>query len=273
MSSQTVPWQGQTTHTPSTDRSLVTTRHQLGVTGILTALTLAVLSGSPKRDCFVTATLESAIGVSRGLLFRGYIDSMAAPRGSGAIPIIHTWYVRLDSRSSMSTAPVLQLRGVIIRDRVDVGGWSCTDESSLDGRGALKTVTGTNPPGVATGDSGGEISESVPVNARWVLIGVQTVLVTSATPAVRRINLVLDDGTDIISGGSAHVTQNQSLNYRYIWQDNYPNVPTGLTDLIFNNLATTPLSTGYRIRSSTTNLKMGDNYGAPILYVEEWLEE
>lgn len=138
---------------------------------------------------------------------------------------------------------------------------------SVEANGMLRSITGTDP------GAGVEISETVPTGARWQLRGVRWQLVTSAAAANRRPHLVVDDGANIIFDFAGPDVQAASLTRNYNadpWgfqpatQDNelYLALPEQL--MLFQ---------GWRIRTVTTALDAGDNFGPPRLYVEEWMED
>jgi hypothetical protein len=138
---------------------------------------------------------------------------------------------------------------------------------SVDGPGFIRRVTGTNPA------AGSEISETVPTNARWKLRGVAFALVTSAAVANRRVHLIIDDGAAAVIDAACSVVQTASLTrtyfatawgYDFVAQDSnlYIDLPPDLV-----------LFQGWRVRTATTLLDVGDDFGPPGLYVEESPEE
>lgn len=136
-----------------------------------------------------------------------------------------------------------------------------------DGPGALRSIAGTNPA------AGVEITETVPTNVRWRLLLARFTLVTNATVATRRVRLFIDDGTNDLYVGEVEATQAASLTRNY-------NFAAGLgfqqTAFANSNLGVgippVVLREGYRIRTSTVNLQAGDDFAAPRLFVEEWIE-
>jgi len=137
----------------------------------------------------------------------------------------------------------------------------------LDGPGAVRVITGSTPA------AGAEISETVPTGARWELKTLWVVLVASATVATRTPQLRLDDGTttlmqvpsvtQLVASQTAAAEFAQGMPYAA--QVNALGAPSGLP--VNNRLAA-----GHRIRTSTSNIQVGDQYGAPQYVVVEWLE-
>ena len=138
---------------------------------------------------------------------------------------------------------------------------------SVAGRGFLCSVTGTDPA------AGVEVIEAVPTNARWRLRTLRASLVTDVTAPARTVNLIVDDGTTTLLNFPGVTTQAASLTRTYNVAE-YGFQPTAVgTDIFFYIPFNLYLFQGWRIRTSTTALAAGDNWGAPQMEVEEWIEE
>lgn len=139
--------------------------------------------------------------------------------------------------------------------------------SPLEGPGAMRSVLGTDPA------AGAEISETVPDNARWRLLGMQFQLLTSAVVASRRPAIVIDDGASELVRIYSQTDQAASTTFRYTA------APFGFDRVAFNLNVPVMLPIGlllpqgWRIRTSTFALDAGDNFGAPQMTVEEWIED
>ena len=136
------------------------------------------------------------------------------------------------------------------------------------GPGYLRSVAGTDPA------AGAEISETVPTNARWRLRGLIVQFVTDATVANRYVTLTFDDGATPLQRIGANTAQAASTT------QNYTGVcgggvlgDTGNYSVLLPLPVNLMLFKGWRISTATLNLQAGDNFGAPQLLVEEWLEE
>lgn len=139
--------------------------------------------------------------------------------------------------------------------------------SSLDGGGALRSITGTTPA------AGAEVSETVPTGARWEVLAFRTLLTTSATVINRLVELVLDDGAleyfrSGTSGQQAATIQGQhsfSQGWGIASFDGNANwaqtLPVGLR-----------MGAGHRLRTTTNNLQVGDQYSLVQYLVREWIE-
>jgi hypothetical protein len=141
-----------------------------------------------------------------------------------------------------------------------------TQDAPLDGLGALRSITGSVPA------AGANISETVPTGARWQLISLATVLTASATVATRVVSLLIDDGTTTVGAFSAQQTQTAS---QVITYSAAPGAGAGFSNAGNFFAIQAPmllqLGAGYRLRTSVTNIQVGDQFTAPQLLVREWI--
>lgn len=139
-------------------------------------------------------------------------------------------------------------------------------ESPLEGPGMLRSITGTNPA------AGVEILETVPTGAVWQLHAFVATLVTDGTIATRRPRFFIDDGTNTVYLAAWPGSVALSTTYQLVIAE------TGLSsgNVVAEELQTLWLNVripaGYRLQTIVQALQAGDNWGAPQLYVEEWLE-
>jgi hypothetical protein len=245
-------------------------------------------------------SFNSAAGVTlalEGRLLRpdGSCDPMSSPHqpttDRSAVVTVHSlgpgWIQHVSVRASAGSprvgecfvvvelvrgqAGAMQPLGVILQGYVtDTSGLAWPGASALSsaaGPGVIRSIAGADPA------AGAEFSETVPTNARWRLLGVDVALVTDATAANRTQRLIIDDGATIVAEITPAVAQTATLTWRYSYARNVQRgVDPGGT-LINAPLPDAWLMGGYRVRSATTNLQAGDNYGAPQLWVEEWIED
>jgi len=176
-------WDSGSLHTPATDRSLVTSRHQLGLTGTLTSLKIRLESGVPQRNVYVEVTIEDNQQRVQSKVFQGFVDIGSEPFGNGDLPIKKDWFVAINSWSSMGTAPTLTLRGTIEEGKIETGGWDSTKENRTGGIGNLRSITGTNPA------TGVETEEAVPTNALWKPIVFKATVVGGAAAFDPRLQM------------------------------------------------------------------------------------
>jgi len=138
--------------------------------------------------------------------------------------------------------------------------------STLERPGAIRTITGTNPA------ANTEVLETVPTGARWRLLALTVRLVNDATVANRLPILILDDG--LASMAWSAVTSAMTAGAQ--WQATWGTYGVTIAPTSLGSIAALPdglvLLAGHRIRTNTLNFQAGDEYGAPQLTVEEWLE-
>ncbi|MBA7583904.1 hypothetical protein ES708_25855 [subsurface metagenome] len=135
--------------------------------------------------------------------------------------------------------------------------------NSLHGR--LISITGTDPPADT------EISETVPARRRWIIRTLRFRLITDATPANRYITILIDDGTNFLLTFNISQVQSSGKTYTY----SFANINVGETFVdgeLFHPFPHLILSASCRLRTFTSGLQAGDNYSAPQLLVEEWID-
>jgi hypothetical protein len=140
-------------------------------------------------------------------------------------------------------------------------------EDSCEGPGVIRSITGTDPA------AGAEVSETVPTNARWRLMAVFVQFVADANVANRNPFLIIDDGATTLLeiGSSTSITAGQTINLNYGAVGG--NAAPGSNGHVISIPPDLYLMGGFRIRTATTSIQAGDNFGAPQLWVEEWIED
>lgn len=117
--------------------------------------------------------------------------------------------------------------------------------------------------------AGVEISDAVPAGKQWRLISVLLQLVTNATVANRRPHVIVDDGANVFHRRASNATQAASLTQNYLFAGEGPEAAVRGT-YVADPLPVQEIPAGARIKTVTENLQAGDNYGAPLYYVEEF---
>jgi len=136
-----------------------------------------------------------------------------------------------------------------------------------EGPGRLRVIVGTDPA------AGAEILETVPSGARWRVLTVYAALQASATVATRYPTLWAAQDTNMLFQTAPVVGQPASTLYYYSWMrgvDTYS--LAGYPQMTQLTLPDLWLTVGQRIGTSTAGFQAGDNWSAPVLYVEEWIE-
>ncbi len=119
--------------------------------------------------------------------------------------------------------------------------------------------------------AGAEVSITVPARRRWKIHSIRFSLVTDSTVIDRTIALLFDDGANTFLASASPTVQPASTTKHYYFSCmGAPEINPLLLSL--NPIPCISLSAGYRILTGTTNIQDGDNYGAPILLVEEWID-
>jgi hypothetical protein len=140
-------------------------------------------------------------------------------------------------------------------------------EPAVSGPGMLRSITGTDPA------ANTEINETVPTDARWRLHAVTAVLVTDGTAATRTARLQIDDGATVVLSIQPATTQIASLTRTYTAGAYGVTLTTYTPEIMWPLPPDLYLFQGWRIRTATDSRQVGDNWGAPQLLVEEWIEE
>jgi len=147
-------------------------------------------------------------------------------------------------------------------------GWPGSPiEMSTEGPGVLRSITGTDPAANV------EISETVPTNARWRVHAIQFTLVTDANAANREVALTFDDGTTVFARVPSGFTHVASTTVVYASAHHLPRFTLAQDTTKNFPLPRIDLQGGFRINTVTTARQATDNYGAPQLLVEEWIED
>lgn len=142
-------------------------------------------------------------------------------------------------------------------------------QDSVEGPGFLRVISGTNPA------AGVEVSETVPTNARWRLISIFNPFVTDATAADRRPEMqLIDDVASAYWISREHDAHTASTNIRYHWAKDYEYFAaasaTGIR--MHDTLPESILSENDSFATTTRNFQAGDDWTAPVYFVEEWIE-
>jgi hypothetical protein len=141
------------------------------------------------------------------------------------------------------------------------------DTDSLEGAGALRTITGTTP------GAGVEITETVPTGARWLLQSFKYQLVTSATAGNRQSALIVDDGANILFFSGGDNVQVAGATFVYSYAAGYSPFGAPATNALGRSWPSGIfIAAAYRIRTQTLGILAGDQYSVIQYSVKEWLE-
>lgn len=139
---------------------------------------------------------------------------------------------------------------------------------SLTGKGLLRVIPGTNPA------AGAEILETVPTGARWRFIAMRAVLVTDATVATRVPSIVFQSAVPLeFLRIGPQTGQGLSTTGIFSWLSGQGYDSGALATIQSIGVPGSMwLAAGHRIATVTTNLQAGDDWAAPVLFLEEYLE-
>ncbi len=139
------------------------------------------------------------------------------------------------------------------------------NQTNLDCAGSIRSITGTTPA------AGAEISETVPTFAKWQLLAIRIILVASGVAGNRTVILNFDDGTNVFARQGNINFQPASSTVDYNFAPNYAGV-VGLASTVYLQMPNPLfLMPGFRIRTTTTGIDVGDQYASPKYVVQEWL--
>lgn len=138
--------------------------------------------------------------------------------------------------------------------------------SMVEGPGSLRSITGTNPA------AGAEITETVPTGARWKIRAFNAILVTDATVANRFPSILIDDTAADLYASDPAVAQTASQSMQYFAAHGVTRLAATFIRPMWAFPVDMTLLAGWRVRTVTQSLQAGDNWGAPQMLVEEWLD-
>ncbi|MBA7581719.1 hypothetical protein ES708_23630 [subsurface metagenome] len=140
-----------------------------------------------------------------------------------------------------------------------------TSSTIQNPHGRIRSITGTDPA------AGAEISEVVPARRRWRILAVRFTLVTDDPVADRIVHLIIDDGTAIFTDICVTTAHEASTTKTYNFS-NFGSTQLNPVACLYIPLPPLPLSPGFRIRTATDLLEATDDFSAPQLLVEEWID-
>jgi hypothetical protein len=196
-----------------------------------------------------------------------WLISFGLQRTSGGNQSVITFAQALIVRDQF-TATGQNIYGIVWQgfiNGVTGNGWPGTQAKELsDGPGVIRTIVGTVPA------AGADISETVPAFRRWTLLALRATLTTSATVANRSPTAVYDDGANIFFKGATFFNQPASTATPYSFFPSLINASVAFGDQPIATLMPIPLRGGFRIRTSTFLIQVGDQWTAPIYEFLEW---
>lgn len=255
-----------------TQLRIVSCNAAAGVTVGLQGLRLDEL-GNPRTIVEThTPTTTRAVNTQNYKIGRGTLLRLTAFVTSG-VPLYGQTYVlaQLIRGVSGPTQVLATLIGGYITVNQALGFPGSPVRSSIDGGGYMRMIAGTTPA------AGVEISEAVPTNARWELLGLNITLTSSAAPGTRRPRVFLRNSARV----PTFAMPVNNLAASQVWNQAYgQNMPlNGLFTLSTGTLqGTAPIPLGSLLlagdswETNTDGLLAGDQWAQPTYLVREWLE-
>lgn len=236
---------------------------------LVVAYRFADLKGKIVANEFVLPlTADRLVAEQDFRLGEGYLVNMSVLVRGGAPRVGQTFCCIKLIRGLTGATMVLGLlaQGYVTEEQ-GIGWPGSPIADSISGGGYARTITGTNPA------AGMELTETVPTGARWQLLGIRAHLIASAVVANRRPRLLFDNGASIWMQSNSVFTTPANGNDDYTWAAGgwIENV-IGAGGVCGGIPVDAPLIAGSRMRTDTSGLDAGDNWGAPTYTVREWLE-
>jgi len=221
----------------------------------------------PIAERAVLGNDRSTVATKALPLGEGWLLNLTAVLESGSVGWAQA-FVRVDlvrGRSGGTTTLATLMQGTVTDTQRRAWPGSPI-VGTLEAPGAIRAIVGTDPA------AGAELSETVPAGARWRLLALNATLVTDANVANRRPVFYVDDGTNVLLnvGTVTDITASSTIPVNV-----HPGIGNPISSAGVHDVPLPPglmLLAGYRIRTVTTLLQAGDNWSAPRLLVEEWLE-
>jgi hypothetical protein len=186
----------------------------------------------------------------------------------GATPMIGQTFVRVDL--VRGEGPGRSIHATLIQGPLTAfarAAWPGTPVQTTIGLpGAIRALAGTDPA------ANTEIQETVPAGARWRVLSLRAALVTDANAANREVAITFDDGTTVYAEAHSGVNHAASLTRQYAASRGGVRGAASTGTGILIAIPELVLPAGHRLGTNTTNRQAGDNWGAPHMLIEEWLE-
>lgn len=134
-----------------------------------------------------------------------------------------------------------------------------------EGPGFITSVQQANPA------AGADWTYTVPVSRRQRIQSLSSTLVTSAAAANRDVQLIVDDGVNVVWQMSAPAAVVAATTQ--VFSATGTNLPTGIITTT-TTLVLPPglvLQNGHRIRTATTGIQAGDQWSNIFLMIEDWV--
>lgn len=218
------------------------------------------ISQTPNTDRTAKTSIEA--------LSRGFLLSMSVFLGAGSAKRGQC-YVQVGIARGRQTSRFTHR--IIAQGYVGTGVNICWPGDRLvhplEGPGFIRSIVGTDPA------AGAGWSETVPTGARWRMQTLKATLVTDATVANRRVGMSISDGAATYMRLMSEFDQTAGLTHLWHFMNGVASSAAAITNIarvaIPHDLI---LGAGFILNDNTSNRQAGDDWGAPTIIVEEWIE-
>lgn len=247
---------------------------QLSALNSATGVTLALSGRFMQLDGQVTSfthtlipTTDRVVSTAERSLGDGWILNFEVHVTAGT-PLIGQCWARVQVQRGLggATMPIGALVSGYVTATQPIAFPAGRVRGSLEGAGVVRSVAGAAPA------AGADFSVTVPTGARWRLYSVIASFVTSIAVANREMVLVIDDGATELARIPQGVAQVASLTRAYSFYEAAERNTIAQAGAFTAALPIVPLLAGSRIRSAVANIDAADQFGAPQVLVEEWIE-
>ena len=221
--------------------------------------------GATKSGIFTRKIVPTSNGVVLTTTFgMGEIPIWLSAFSNANIAFLGQTYVRISLQVNGDIVSILTAGYVSRTNGITWPNGSI--KGPLEGIGRIKTIVGTDQA------AGAEISETVTSRFLWKLKSIIFTLVTDATVASRIPSLTIEDTNGVFLRVTPSGSQAASITRNHCF-----GAGLGVTNNTTTNIFNTPILTDVIlpsdaiIKTVTTAIVAGDNYGAPILLVEQFI--
>ena len=162
--------------------------------------------------------------------------------------------------------PAIALASGYVTSTEDVSWPGGGLENSLSGKGQVRTIVGDVP------SAGNNISFTMPNNSFWRLQTITFSLTTDANVAARRVVIEFTNGSNIILRAPADQSHSASNTRLYVFSavgEASPSLHANVIYTAFPQNFFIPRQFG--IVTDLDLIQVGDQFTAPVFYVEQWL--
>jgi hypothetical protein len=232
---------------------------------------VAVPGGDPSVFSFTfTPTSDRSLTFKDFVLNAGLVTNLTV-FVTGAAPLMNQTFVIVQLINAIGA--VATVMGTLLAGSVTATqhlGWPGSPiQSSLDGDGYFRNITGTAPGAL------NEISETVPNGAQWELIGVVlTLTLTNTVAGPVKLNLKAPGGLVPILACDKSVSYTAPNTFNFVFGQGLDATDGGTN---VNVISMIPLPRRHRLVAGggfatvTPGMSGADTYSAPIYLVREWL--